>query len=260
MIPRAVIQSWATTRPWPTLVAIEQDLVLARLIVEIAEHPLLGNELVFGGGTCLHQLVLANPRRYSEDLDFVRSTHSGIGPLLDAIRDVASNVGVEVTGTNIGAHPKIRLRTPSETDPNAHLRIKVAINTHETSPALPTVRLPFSVQSAWFSGQADVLTFASPELFATKIRALYQRRKGRDLFDLWLALTELDLDGSDMLAAFEPYRPDGITAGLAESNLRAKLDDDGFRNDLNALVADWPAEYDIDSAADLVIAKVLSLI
>jgi len=73
----------------------------------------------------------------------VRSTHSGIGPLLDAVRDVADAVGLQVAGTNIGTHPKIRLRAPSETDPAASLRIKVEINTHETSPALPTIRMPF---------------------------------------------------------------------------------------------------------------------
>ncbi len=38
MIPRAAIQAWATVKPWPSLVQVEQDLVLARLIVEIAEH------------------------------------------------------------------------------------------------------------------------------------------------------------------------------------------------------------------------------
>jgi hypothetical protein len=260
VIPRAAIQAWSATRPWPTLVAVEQDLVLAQLIVEIAKHPLLGEELVFRGGTCLHQVVLDRPRRYSEDLDFVRSTHSGIGPLLDAVRDVADAVGLQVAGTNIGAHPKIRLRAPSETDPTASLRIKVEINSHETSPALPTVRMPFSVESEWFADRADVLTFAPPELFSTKIRALYQRRKGRDLFDLWLALTELGLTGAEIVSAFGPYRPAGLTAALAEANLRAKLDDASFRNDLNALVTEWPVGYDIDSAADLVIAEALALL
>ncbi len=110
MIPQAAIQAWSTTRPWPTLVAVEQDLVLARLIVEIARHPLLGDELVFRGGTCLHQLVLDQPLRYSEDIDFVRCTHSGIGPVIDALREVADGVGLHVAGTDIGQHPKIRLR------------------------------------------------------------------------------------------------------------------------------------------------------
>ncbi|MDZ7734161.1 MAG: nucleotidyl transferase AbiEii/AbiGii toxin family protein [Acidimicrobiia bacterium] len=43
----------------------------SRLIVAIANHPLLGEELVFRDGTCLHKVVLPEPLRYSEDLDYV---------------------------------------------------------------------------------------------------------------------------------------------------------------------------------------------
>ncbi|GAB3261366.1 nucleotidyl transferase AbiEii/AbiGii toxin family protein [Nocardioides dilutus] len=257
MIPRAVVQAWASEKPWSTLVQVEQDLVLARLIVEISEHPVLGEELVFRGGTCLHQLVMDRPRRYSEDLDYVRSTHSGIGSILDSVRDVAAHVGLDVAGTKIGEHPKVFLRAASETEPTASLKIKVEINTHETSPALPILARPFEVGTEWFSGHAEVRTFASPELIATKIRALYQRKKGRDLFDMWLALTELGIAGDDIVGAFSPYRPAGIAAALSEANLRAKLSDDAFRNDLNALVAEWPEGYDIDQAAELVIGEVL---
>lgn len=258
MIPQAAIQAWAVDRPWSTLVAVEQDLVLARLIVAFAEHPLLSEELVFRGGTCLHQLVMDRPRRYSEDLDFVRATHSPLKPVLAGIREVAEAVGLEVTSYEISEHPKMRLRAASETDPNASLRIKMEINTHETAPALPTIRMPFRVSSDWFSGAGEVKTFATPELFATKVRALYQRKKGRDLFDMWLALSELGIPGEEVLGAFGPYRPTGITAALAEANLRAKLKDRAFRTDLNALVAEWPTGYDIDAAGELVIGEVLS--
>lgn len=65
------------------------------------------------------------------------------------------------------------------------------------------------------------------ELVATKIRALFQRSKGRDLFDLWLAITRLGVTPADLVACFGPYRPDGYTARRAEQNLREKLDDDG---------------------------------
>lgn len=111
-----------------------------------------------------------------------------------------------------------------------------------------------------FSGTANVQTFAVPELCATKIRALYQRKKGQDLFDLWLALTELGIPGSDIVGAFTPYRPEGITPASSEANLRAKLDDPGFRTDLETLVTEWPTGYDIEQAAELVIADVLSQI
>lgn len=55
MIPQAAITEWGRTVPWPTVEQIEQDLLLSRLIVEIADDDYLGDELVFRGGTCLHK-------------------------------------------------------------------------------------------------------------------------------------------------------------------------------------------------------------
>ena len=39
MITQAAIAHWQQRVPWPTLEQVEQDLVLSRLIVEIANHP-----------------------------------------------------------------------------------------------------------------------------------------------------------------------------------------------------------------------------
>jgi predicted nucleotidyltransferase component of viral defense system len=49
-------------------------------------------------------------------------------------------------------------------------------------------RLPVRVDNPWFTRGADVVTFALEELLGTKLRALYQRKRGRDLFDLGRAL------------------------------------------------------------------------
>lgn len=259
MIPKAAITAWGVTRPWPNPQAIEQDLLLARTIVEIYNHPLLSDELVFRGGTCLHQVVLPTPLRYSEDLDFVRRTHTGIGPVFDALREVADSVGLKVHSTEAKTHqPTMRLTVPSEDDPNLPLRIKVEINTHETSPADPVVNRQFSVASNWFEGTASVRTFTEAELMSTKIRALYQRKKGRDLFDMWLGITQLGLTGDQLLAVFGPYRPEGLTADLAIANLQAKLADDTFRSDLTPLVGELPEGYDIDNAGELIIHEVLA--
>ncbi len=54
------------------------------------------------------------------------------------------------------------------------------MNTFERSPVRPIVSRPYAVDSPWFTGGAHVATFAIEELVATKIRALYQRKKGRD--------------------------------------------------------------------------------
>lgn len=105
-----------------------------------------------------------------------------------------------------------------------------------------------------------MLTFQTAELVATKIRALYQRSKGRDLFDLWLALTELEVPAEGILAAFEPYKPEGLTAAKSVANLQAKLEDRVFRADLDPLLSRTPDGYDIDSAAALIIDSLLTRI
>jgi Nucleotidyl transferase AbiEii toxin, Type IV TA system len=119
-------------------------------------------------------------------------------------------------------------------------------------------RIPFSVRSPWFTGSANVQTFNRAELVSTKLRAMYQRSKGRDLFDLWLAVTQLAIDPVDILASFAPYRPDRYTGALAIANLELKTQDDFFRRDLDALVGRWPDGYNIEDAAALIIERLLS--
>ncbi len=232
--------------------------MLSRLIVQIASHSNLAGELVFRGGTCLHKLHLPRALRYSEDLDYVRATKGPIGPTLDALRDVAGALGMEVR-TGVREFPKVFLRGAFESG-SGRMQIKIEINTHEVSPAVPHVRLPFMVESMWWSGAADVLTFQAEELIATKLRALFQRRKGRDLFDLWLALTTMGLDRRLLVNCFTPYRPQGYSAPRAIANLHDHLTDPLFRNDLRDLVQEQPSGYDPDVAGTLVREELLTIV
>ncbi len=249
MIPATAITAWGVLRPWPTPAQVEQDLLLSRAICAIASDDYLGEELVFRGGTALHKLHLDQPFRYSEDLDYVRRTGGGIALVTQALTRLGESLGFEVR-TRVGEHPKAYWRTTA--DSGVPLRIKIEVNTHERSPALPLLHHEHGVQSSWWTASAAVQTFQPAELVATKIRALYQRSKGRDLFDLWLALDHLKLDPAEILAAFGPYRPTGMTATRARENLARKLDDRGFRTDLDPLVAFWPAGYQLGTAADLI--------
>jgi predicted nucleotidyltransferase component of viral defense system len=255
MIPRTAIIEWSTTHPWQTAEQVEQDLLLSRAICAIAVDRYLAKELTFRGGTALHKLHLARSRRYSEDLDYVRSTAGGIGQVLNTLRDIGQDLGF-ATRSALTEHPKVFWRTMSES--GHQLRIKIEINTHERSPALPLVYLVHEVKSSWWNAKVNVRTFQPAELIATKLRALYQRSKGRDLFDMWLALTEAQLDPAEVLTAFRAYRPDGYTSARAISNLAAKLQDHDFRHDVDHLVT-FPAEpYDIDAAAAIVTEQLLA--
>jgi predicted nucleotidyltransferase component of viral defense system len=121
-----------------------------------------------------------------------------------ALREIGEGLDMKVN-VEISKYPKVKFRAPFESG-RGSMRIEIEVNTYERSPAQPLERVPYAIESRWFSGSADVLTFSLAELVATKIRALYQRSKGRDLFDMWAALTILGLQPSEILQAFAPYR------------------------------------------------------
>lgn len=257
MITAADIDHWRTQVPWQDPDTVEQDLVLARLMIEISQHRLLGNELIMRGGTCFHKLWLDRPWRYSEDLDYVRRSDGPIGPLLDAIREVASAVGFDGVSTSVRRYPKARL--DAEFNSGRPMTVKVEINTFERTPARETVTRTLAVDSPWYVGRAEVPTFVLAELVATKIRALYQRRKGRDLFDLWLAVEHGGLSPEAIADCFHPYYPEGWTPALAISNLDEKLRNQTFLVDLASLVPEWPAGYSLEAGAEIARAVIAAI-
>ena len=132
-------------------------------------------------------------------------------------------------------------RFESEMKPVTPMRLKVEIATREHFTVLGFQQVVFSVHSAWFRGSANVLTYAPEELLGTKLRALFQRRKGRDLFDLALALQRLPgLDFPKIVDCFNQYLDhDGrrISRAEFEANLVQKLKDPVFTSDVPPLLA-----------------------
>lgn len=106
MIPANAITAWSVDHLWPTRGQVEQDLLLSRAICAIADDSYLASELVFRGGTALHKLHLDRPYRYSEDLDYVRSSATGIAPITQALTRLGTDLSFDVR-TRVGVHPKI---------------------------------------------------------------------------------------------------------------------------------------------------------
>lgn len=231
-------------------------MILSRLMVEIANDDLLGHEFAMRGGTCLHKLHLPTPLRYSEDLDYVRRTRSGIKEHLRALREIASGLGLEEHGTAQRGQMVHAHFDAAPASGVGRIRVKVEINIVEVDPRFSRIAIPLSVNSPWWQGDAEISTFVTEELLGTKLRALYQRNKGRDLFDLWHALTALDLDEAKIVAAHRHYMGTGaFTFPELSTNLSAKLEDRDFRSDLGQLVTDLPEGYDPDRAADAVMER-----
>lgn len=130
--------------------------------------------------------------------------------------------------------------------------MKVEINIAETQPFRETVTVPLTMESLWFEGRSDVPTYVLDELMGTKLRALYQREKGRDLFELWLTLPNRT-DADEVVGAFNHYMgDDAFTYPQLRQNLADKLNSDEFNSDLAVLVTDVPDDYDVVRAADVV--------
>ncbi len=141
-------------------------------------------------------------------------------------------------------------RVLSEDRPPRPLRLKIEINSREHFALRGHVSAPFVVDSRWFAGDAAIRTYTIEELLATKLRALYQRKKGRDLFDLWYACRRVDVD-TVLVAALcaEYFKRDGRAVSRAEflANLAAKENDPTFGADVTPLLS-TAVSWDVEQA------------
>ena len=189
MIPKGFIDEWRNRAPWSNDEQVELDLIINRAVVEIFSIKEISDRLAWRGGTALYKLYYDHAARYSEDIDLVQLRAEPIGETFSAIRQVLDPWLNEPRRIMKKGRVNLIYRVRSEEMPPKAMRLKIEINSREHFSALGLARVPFEVRSRWWSGQTEVTTFHLDELLGTKLRALYQRKKGRDLFDLWYALT-----------------------------------------------------------------------
>ena len=247
MIPQSYITEWSNQVPWQTNEQVEQDLVISRALVEIFSDEFLSQNLAFRGGTALHKLYLQPQPRYSEDIDLVQITAAPFGMLADRIKRRLSFLGQPVRKqkeNNFTLH----YRFESEFPPVQHLRLKVETNSREHFSVLGYKPFPFHVSSSWFTGGCNITTFEVEELLGTKLRALYQRSKGRDLYDMYKAMELVPaLAVEHVLMCYKKYmdfvvdRPPTRLVFL--QNMEAKMQDKAFIGDLAGLIRP-SEEYD----------------
>jgi predicted nucleotidyltransferase component of viral defense system len=108
-------------------------------------------------------------------------------PLLDRIRERMKFIGTRGKSERSLHNNSIIYRFNSEIPPVINMRLKIEINAREHFNVLGLKEIEFKVKNSWFTGECRLTTFELEELFGTKLRALYQRRKRRDLFDLYWA-------------------------------------------------------------------------
>lgn len=263
--------------PWPELYQVEQDLLLSLAMRAIFDDKFLAEQVAMRGGTALHKVHLAPAARYSEDIDLVavgeRPENHIKRALMRVLRPVLGRERSSAWATlrlavRNAAKPSRILRCiyqiPSVSEPGRELTLQVETNVSERFPKCELQRLPFEVRFRGKPLQGTLVSYNINEMLATKMRALFQRRRGRDLFDLYWALTSQaarPVIVDEVVDAFQHYmRGEDTRVPRAEfvTHLRSCLADRaGFCTDMIPLLRGG-VKYDPAEAALHVETHVLS--
>jgi predicted nucleotidyltransferase component of viral defense system len=262
MIPANEIKAWSNVVPWITDEQIEQDLVICRSLIEIFSNEFLAENLVFRGGTALHKLFLQPQPRYSEDIDLVQKKAGPIKEIITQLQKSMSFLGEPVVKQKANNNTLV-YRFNSESVTPVLLRLKIEINCREHFSVLGYTAKEFSVDSGWFKGSCNIQTYQLEEMIGTKVRALYQRRKGRDLFDLYKALTLASLNLEQVLTCYHEYMKYVVdnppTQKQYMQNMELKMKDQEFLDDTVSLLR-VEEKYDCEKAYELIKANLLEKI
>lgn len=257
MIAQNHVAEWKQYAPWRTFAMIEQDLIISKALVCLYNEPKIKESLVFRGGTALNKLFIQPPVRYSEDIDFVQRRPEPIGESMSAIRRVLDPWLGEPKRKITERGVKLIYKFNDINGSSA--KLKIEINTTEHFQVLDLYQIPFTVKSSWFNGDCIIKTYQIEELMATKLRALYQRRKGRDLFDLWWVSTRNLVDIAKMIDIFHKYCLNDkriIPREIFLKNLMDKHSSKDFQIDMNVLLA-GDTEWNFGEAFDFVLENII---
>ncbi len=262
MIPQANITAWRSVAPWPDDAQVEQDLALSRATCDLFSEQKLFGKIALRGGTSLQKLLIHPAHRYSEDIDLVQLDAEPIGDVIDVIRSVLDSWLGEPRRKRGPGTVTLIYRFDSEIQPIRPLRLKIEINTREHFSLLGMHGVKFVVDNPWFNSECIVQTFEPDELLATKLRALYQRRKSRDLFDLWLCLDRGLVNPKRLVDCFLEYMEregNRISRAQFEQNLHEKASDAAFMDDIAPLLRPG-IQYDSAVALNLVRQSLIEII
>ncbi len=254
MLPRRYIAEWKEFAPWLEDAQVEQDLVIEKSLIQLFSDPFLQERLAFRGGTALHKIFLKPQVRYSEDIDLVQIIGEPIKNTLTAIRKQLNFLGRPLVKQKANNNTLV-FRFESEIPPIINLRLKIEINCREHFTVLGYKKYEHNIENSWATGSCTLVTFEVEEMLGTKLRALYQRKKGRDLFDLYHSLTILDLDTDAVIKCYRKYMAFSVNKSPTQKqfllNMGEKLEDPDFEGDIYALLRPGE-EYNQAKAYELV--------
>ena len=209
------------------------------------------------------RIVITTRDKFSEDIDLVQINAESINPVLKQIREKLKFLGTKRSVKQNENNNTIVYRFVSEIPPIINLRLKIEINCREHFNVLGLKEIPFAVENSWFSGSCNIVSYELEELLGTKLRALYQRRKGRDLFDLYWAITNHNLDSEKIIHCYKEYMNFVVkqppTSKMFLANMEEKILDPDFTGDIYSLLRPG-VKYENDVAYELIKSNLLEKI
>ena len=179
---------------------IEKDYVLGWLLAGIFSHPALGPAWVFKGGTCLKKCYLET-YRFSEDLDFTIEDEGLMDEVVlrEAFGEVSEwmydQTGIELPRSEhrfevyrnprggLNVEGRIYYRGPLRSRGSLP-RVKLDLTADEHLALSPSRRAVSHQYSDIANDGMFARCYAFDELFGEKIRALGERARPRDLYDV----------------------------------------------------------------------------
>ncbi|MEX2496145.1 MAG: nucleotidyl transferase AbiEii/AbiGii toxin family protein [Woeseia sp.] len=180
---------------------VEKDYALGWLLAGIFANDRISESWAFKGGTCLKKCFFET-YRFSEDLDFTLTNESHLDEAF--LKDVFANIGdwvYERSGLEMpGDRQDFEIYDNSRGKKNCAGKISYRGPVSPTTGGWPRIKLDLTaderlvlppVQSAIFHPYSDapdggiaVLSYAYEEAFGEKVRALAERARPRDLYDV----------------------------------------------------------------------------
>lgn len=256
-VTRGRLTAWADKIGIPSLALAEHDFRLTHALAGIYSRPELRDCLAFKGGTALNKGWFGGFNRLSVDLDF-----NVIGPPTEAVRRGAPlRKAVEAVlreqdpaydfkyGYRADQTTLLARYVPQAGGAKQPLKVEMAVR--ESVPLLGLVERDIPGPDGAFG----VRTYRLDELLATKIRALYARRKGRDVFDLDRAL-RMDLDWTAIrkMTYYYFYRSGKVFDWKeVKANLEEKLADRRLGEDIRPFL-----RPDVEFSAPEAMTRVIS--
>ena len=180
---------------------VEKDYVLGWVLAGIYAHEELASTWVFKGGTCLKKCFFET-YRFSEDLDFTLTNAAHLDNAFlqrvftEVVEWVYEHSGIEMPANqqvfdiytnprgSVSCQGKLSYRGPVSPRSGGWPRIKLDLTADERLVLPPVGATVFHPYSDEPEGGIHALAYAYEEVFGEKVRALAERTRPRDLYDV----------------------------------------------------------------------------